>query len=172
MLAFSGYKKFESAVSVLKKVGPAIEKIPGATKAAGALSELAESIGAFPAAGMVLGMVASLSGLGLSVKNLFESFTHKDTFESGYEESIADVAESVNQLQESLSNLQSVSEADYTNAINVLDEFLTLAEKKQSGGLTDSEESLFTEYYKTLIEYAPEMRSELDQDQGRLHGKS
>lgn len=162
MLAFRGYQKLESAVSVLKTVGPAIEKIPGATKAAGALSELAESIGAFPAAGMVLGMVASLSGLGLSVKNLFESFTHKDTFESGYEESIADVAESVNQLQTSLENLQSVSEADYTNAINVLDEFLTLAEKKQSGGLTDSEESLFTEYYKTLIEYAPEMRSELD----------
>ncbi len=162
MLTFSGYKKFENAVLVLKKVGPAIEKIPGATKAAGALSELAKSIGAFPAAGMIFGMVASLTGLGLSVKNLFESFTHKDTFESGYEESIADVAESVNQLQESLSNLQSVSEADYTNAINVLDEFLTLAEKKQSGGLTDSEESLFTEYYKTLIEYAPEMRSELD----------
>lgn len=162
MLTFSGYKKFEKAVAVLKKVGPAIEKILGATKAAGALSELAESIGAFPAAGMVFGMVASLLGLGLSVKNLFESFTHKDTFESGYEESIADVAGSVNQLQESLENLQSVSEADYTNAINVLDEFLTLAEKKQSGGLTDSEESLFTEYYKTLIEYAPEMRSELD----------
>lgn len=163
MLTFSAYNKFSNAVAALGKAVPVFAKLPGATQAAAALTELSTSIGAFPTAIAVTGISAGLLGLGISVKNLFESLTHKDTFESGYEESISDIAESVDQLQTSLENLKSVSDADYTNAVEVLDEFLTLAEKKQSGSLTDSEESLFSEYYKTLTEYAPEMRSKLDE---------
>lgn len=170
MATFKAHEKFSKGVEALKKAVSPISKLPIASKAAAAFGELSSSIGAFPAAGVVLGTVAGIAGLGLSIKNLFESLTHRDTFESGYEESIEGVAESVTKLQESLENLQSVSEADYTNAVDVLDKFLDLAQKKQEGGLSDSEENLFSEYYKTLVEYAPEMRAKLDEIKGGYTG--